>query len=107
MIEKSYQDAELTLRAAAIAHASAVRGSGGSDATQRRLDEACLYMYEMAAKLGRDGHPNDDDHMTTRAVRYLDALNTLAAQVQENGCPGCGCVVKHQEECWLAAMIKG
>jgi hypothetical protein len=60
MIEKSYQDAELTLRAAATAHASALRGSGGSDATQQRLDEACLYMYEMADERGRDGHPNDD-----------------------------------------------
>lgn len=37
--------------------------------------------------------------------RYRDALKLLAAQVQENGCPGCGSVVKHQEECWLDALL--
>lgn len=61
MIEKSYQDAELTLRAAALAHASALRGSGGSDATQQRLDEACLYMYEMAAQRDANDHSANAD----------------------------------------------
>jgi len=47
MKKTSLEDAERTLRAAAVAHANAMSNGGDTPATQAVLDEACLYYADM------------------------------------------------------------